>query len=191
MNLWFEHTREWELSFLDFIQDLRFPLLDKVMIFFSKIGDVGAVWIAIGLILLFIKGYRHVGIAALLALLIGTIITDMTLKDWIGRERPFTFVEGLELIIDPHNSKSFPSGHTTASFSAAFVLAYYLEKYRIPVLILAGLISFSRMYLYVHFPTDILAGILVGLMASFLAITIILQTQKLREQRQKLKIESK
>lgn len=172
----FERTLEWELNFLEKLQTIRHPILDWIMIFFTKLGDVGMIWIITSIVLLFFKKYRMVGVTSLLALIIGAILTDLILKGWIGRERPFTHLDSERikeiLIIKKPSSLSFPSGHTTSSFASGIVLAYYFRKYRIPFILLASLIAFSRMYLYVHFPTDILAGLIVGTLAAGLSLLI-------------------
>lgn len=172
----FERTHEWEINFLEGLQSIRNPILDWILVFFTRLGDVGIIWIIICVVLLLMRKYRKVGFIGLLALLIGAIITDLTLKGWIARERPFTYLseERLKevLIIQKLHSLSFPSGHTTSSFAVGLTLSYYLKQYRIPILLLASIIAFSRMYLYVHFPTDILAGIIVGSLSALLAILI-------------------
>lgn len=172
----FERIHDWEMGFLDQLQSIRHPILDGILIFFTKLGDVGIIWILISVILLFTKKYRKMGMAGLLALMFGGLLTNLFLKEWLARERPFNYLDELRLkevlIIKKPSEYSFPSGHTTASFATGIVLAYYFRKYRIPIISLAIIISFSRMYLYVHFLTDILGGVIVGTISAVLSLII-------------------
>lgn len=105
----------------------------------------------------------------LTALILDVLLCNMMLKPLVARMRPFTVNTGVELLINAPEDFSFPSGHTTASFAAAFALLFSKNKLWIPSVVLAVLIAFSRLYLYVHYPTDILAGILLGFIASIVA----------------------
>ena len=102
----------------------------------------------------------------------GLLITNLILKNAVQRIRPCDLNAAVELLIERPHDWSFPSGHTTSSFAAAAALLYANKKMGIPALILASLIAFSRLYLYVHFPTDILAGILIGVACALLVIYI-------------------
>lgn len=151
-----------DFSILDFIQNyMRNDLLD---FFFSRItvlGNSGLIWVIIGLFLLFQKKYRTIGIGMLLALLITYLINDHLVKSLVARPRPFTYCD-ITLLIPAPKGFSFPSGHSCSSFCAAVFLFCNNRKWGIPALVLAALIAFSRMYLYVHFPTDVLCGCLLG-----------------------------
>ncbi|GAA0180162.1 phosphatase PAP2 family protein [Clostridium sediminicola] len=160
-----------ELAVLDKIQDIMgTPFFDNIWLFFTHIGDYGLIWIAITVALLMYPKTRRVGIMCLIALLCGAIVTNGLLKNMVARARPYNYKDIALLIDEPHDY-SFPSGHTTASFAVAFVLLKERLKVNkvnmyIPILIIAILVAFSRMYLYVHFPSDILAAIVIAYFCS-------------------------
>lgn len=163
-----------ELSILDWIaQHCHTDWLDTVMPVISWLGNSGAVWILLGLgILVLSRRQRATGFQVLLALLLSLIICNLILKNGVGRIRPFALNDAVELLIPPPGDPSFPSGHTSASFAAAAVLLLTRWRGRWAALVLAGLIAFSRLYLYVHFPTDVLGGLVVGVLCGVLAVTI-------------------
>lgn len=161
---------DFEIQFLDQLQNMRTPFFDKFWVMITYLGDGGILLIICAVLLMFFKSTRKVGIMCLLALLIGAIITNGFLKNVLQRPRPFegTF---MQLLIDEPGDYSFPSGHTTAAFAMAFtVLKTKLSIKKIPLgligLFIASLIAFSRLYLYVHYPSDILVAILIGYIAS-------------------------
>ncbi len=172
----------WDYSILDFIRaNLTSPFMDKVMIFFTILGNNGIVWVILSAILLISPKTRYIGFIALVALLFSLIINDEVLKNIIHRNRPFVG-QVIEVIIKKPTSFSFPSGHTSASFSAAFVFGKFFKKpYAVLTYLLATLIAFSRMYLYVHYPSDIIGGILSGFICSFLAILLFNRYKKHQE----------
>ena len=171
-------TRVFDFPILDWIAEhLWCPFLDAIMPAITGLGNGGILWIALAILLLCIPKYRKTGAAMGLALLIGLIICNLWLKPWVGRLRPFDyalqcFQRTIPLLIAAPTDFSFPSGHTIASFEAATVLLLWNKKWGIPAFVLAGLIGFSRLYLYVHYPTDVLAamvlGIGIGILASYL-----------------------
>lgn len=143
--------------------------LDTVMPYVSGLGNLGAVWILITLMLLASKKYRSIGIMCIAALLLTTIIGEVILKHLIARPRPFVQYPSIHPLISEPSSFSFPSGHTGSSFAAAVVIARNLKKAALPALILAAAIAFSRLYVMVHYPSDILAGIILGTACAILA----------------------
>lgn len=154
------------MNILNFIQEyLRNPILDPIMVFLSAISDNGYFWILTGLMLFIFKKYRIISVKLASALVLGVMITNLTLKPWFERVRPCN-VESIKNMLETcPDTGSFPSGHTTAIFAGATVLYMINKKIGIGAYILAGLVGISRMYLYVHFPTDVLAGICVGVFA--------------------------
>ena len=122
-----------EFTLLDALQALRCPVLDALAVFFDQAGAHGEIWIA------------------------------FTAEPLFARPRPCDLrPEMLTLVARPHGW-SFPSGHTSSAFAAAFALWLQNRRLGVPALALAGFIGFTRMYLYVHFPTDILGGVALGL----------------------------
>ena len=155
-----------ELKILIFIRDIfSNPLLDNFFIFISSIGDFGFIWIALGVALLFTKKYRSTGFLMLGALLMSFLVTNLFLKNYIARIRPFD-VYNAGLIIKAPTDFSFPSGHTSASFAAAMTFFHFNRKIGKFLIVLAVLIGISRLYLFVHYPTDVIAGAIIGILIS-------------------------
>jgi undecaprenyl-diphosphatase len=148
---------------------LHSEIMDHLMPLLTSFGDRGAVWILLSLVLLLLPKERPKGVQILLALGLSFLLSNLLLKNLIGRTRPFDVVTGIELLIKAPLDYSFPSGHTSASFAAVTVLMMSRWKGRYFALGLAVLIAFSRLYLYVHYPTDVLAGVIVGVGAGYLA----------------------
>ncbi|CZQ86361.1 phosphatidic acid phosphatase type 2/haloperoxidase [Trichococcus palustris] len=158
-----------ELSFLNTLQNLHTPLLDQIMVFITTLGNGGMVWIALSIVLLVIPKYRIYGLTMLVALLISFIFGNVILKNIVARPRPSWVDPSVKLLIPNPSDYSFPSGHTFTSFASAGSLFLYNKKSGVAAIVLASLIGFSRMYLYVHYPSDVLAGALFGLAAAVAA----------------------
>lgn len=153
-----------EIQFLDWLQTLHTPFADKMMLAITHLGDMGIVWILLAVVLCLIPQTRRSGIIVAVALCMDVIVCNGILKNVFARTRPFDVNETVQLLIAAPRDFSFPSGHTGASFAAVAALYFAGEKRLWKVsAVLAVLIAFSRMYLYVHYPTDILGGVLVGL----------------------------
>lgn len=167
-------AENFDLSILDWIAaNLHNPFLDVLMPWITRLGDGGIFWIAIAVALLCIPKFRKVGLGMGFALLMGLLVCNVTLKPLIARIRPYDYQEEvfgkiIPLLIEKQHDFSFPSGHTLASFEAATVLALNSRKAGIPALILAAVIAFSRLYLYVHYPTDVLFAVVLGIAFGFL-----------------------
>lgn len=146
------------------------PILDKAMVIITSLGNEGAIWIVIAGFLIINKKYRKIGLMVLGALILSTILGEGILKHLVQRIRPSADIPAVNLLISKPLSYSFPSGHTTSSFAVAGVLAKYLKKYAFIFWGVASLVAFSRLYLYVHYPTDVLAGIILGLICSRITI---------------------
>ena len=127
----------------------------------------------ISFILLLIPKTRKVGIMSMLALGLSGLFVNCVIKNLVARPRPFTQIEGLTYLIKRPRDYSFPSGHTSASFAAAVVFLRKMPKrYGIPFMVLAVLIALARLYLGVHYPTDVLGGAIIGMLIAFLAMWI-------------------
>ena len=159
-------VQKFDNSILFFIKaNMHGHNMDKIMVVSTCLGDGGIIWIIISLILIINKKYRKIGFMALAALLLSTILGEGILKHVFQRIRP-SDIPAANLLITKPLSYSFPSGHTTTSFAVAGVLAKYLKNYALEFFTLASLIAFSRLYLYLHYPTDVLAGVVIGLICS-------------------------
>ena len=175
-----------DLPILDWIQNtLQCGFLDTVMPLITVLGDGGIFWIACAVLMLLLKKYRKAGFSAALALIFGLVICNMILKPTVARIRPYDYQEQLgiiiNLLIDKEHSLSFPSGHTIASFEAATAILLRHKKLGTAAMILAILIAFSRMYLYVHYPTDVIVSVFLGIGLAFLASWIVNQVSALIE----------
>ena len=156
-----------DLPILDWIQaNMQSGFMDKFMPFITVFGDAGIFWMICSALLMIFPKTRKTGLGMAFAMVIGLVVCNMTLKPLVARIRPYDLQAELgvtiQLLCGPQHDFSFPSGHTIASFEAAVVLLKNSKKMGIPAMILAVLISFSRMYLYVHYPTDVLASIILG-----------------------------
>lgn len=161
------------VSLLWIQETLRLPFLNPVMIFITSIGNYALVWIAISVSLVIPQKTRRIGIMSLVALLVSFLLNNLILKEVVGRIRPYEVISGLELLVNPATDLSFPSGHTGNSFAVAVVLFQKLpRKYGIPSLILASLIGISRLYIGIHYPTDVLAGAVIGTLIAILVVKL-------------------
>ena len=152
-------------------QHLRTDMLTPFMKIVTFLGNGGWFWILCAVVLLAVPKTRKTGYAAVLSLIFGVIVTNLLLKNIVARPRPFAEIEALIPLIAKPTDFSFPSGHTTASFAVALVMLRMLpKKIGIPAVVLAALVAFSRLYLGVHYPTDVLTGFVVALVGSSLAV---------------------
>lgn len=155
-------------------QHLRTDMLTPFMKIVTFLGNGGWFWILCAVVLLAIPKTRKTGYAAVFSLIFGAIVTNLLLKNIVARPRPFAEIEALIPLIAKPTDFSFPSGHTTASFAVTLVMLRMLpKKIGIPAVVLAALVAFSRLYLGVHYPTDVLVGFVVALVGSLLAVWIV------------------
>lgn len=173
------HGEEIQIMILDWIQ-----YMDTVILLFiqehmraevmhgfwravTSLGNVGWFWILTSLLLMVNKKTRRAGIAAFCSIVLGALITNLALKNLVDRTRPYEAVAAVIPLIPHPLDSSFPSGHTCASFAAALIYIRMLPKsVGIATVVLAALIAFSRLYLGVHYPSDVLGGFLVACVAS-------------------------
>lgn len=176
------YTFGWEFPFLNFIQEhMRSDFADSFFVFITSLGNRASVWLLIIIALLFFKKTRKYAIYTLICYFSIKILGDYILKPFFNRARPFQINESINLIINKPKSPSFPSGHSMQSFACATAIYLCNKKLGIPCLILAFLIAFSRLYLYVHFPTDVLGGIFIGASISIILYSILKKPLKLNQ----------
>ncbi|MDO4178343.1 MAG: phosphatase PAP2 family protein [Phascolarctobacterium sp.] len=160
---------EFEFVILNFIQEnLRSGFMDEFMIYSTYLGEYGLFWILVSVALLLYNPTKRFGILLSLALIIDFLLLNGFLKPFVHRLRPF-YIQPIDLLIKTPSGYSFPSGHAGACFTAAFTLFLAHFKYWYVAMLLAIIVGFSRIYLYVHFPSDILGGFFVGLFAGYTA----------------------
>ena len=171
LEMFRELLNSWAVSFdlpiLDWIQaNMRSGFMDFIMPWITILGDAGIFWMICAGVLAITKKYRRIGFGMAIAMVLGLLVCNVTLKPLVARIRPYDFQETLgvtiNLLIEKQHDFSFPSGHTIASFEACTVMLLGSKKLGIPATILAILIAFSRMYLYVHYPTDVIASVILG-----------------------------
>ncbi|HBM79313.1 MAG TPA: phosphatase PAP2 family protein [Clostridiaceae bacterium] len=147
-------------------------IFDMIMPHITFLGNGGLVWIIISAILLTRKRYRNVGLMCLCALIVSTVLGQVILKHLIKRPRPFISMPDVGLLIPEPLGYSFPSGHSTSAFAVSGIMYEKMRKYGIYAVILAVLIAFSRIYLFVHYPSDVILGIVIGLICSKIVLGI-------------------
>lgn len=168
-----------DLPILDWIAaHLHCTLLDRLMPLITALGNGGIFWILLSVVFMLIPRYRKAGFSMAVALLMGLLICNLTLKPLVARIRPYdyqlqNFGKSIPLLIATPHDYSFPSGHTIASFEAAVALLIRDRKLGIVAMVLAVLIAFSRLYLYVHYPTDVLASVALGTLLAFIGTAIV------------------
>lgn len=159
-----------DFAILNFLHEkLSCGFLDGVFLFFTRLGNAGIVWFLIAAVLLCTKKYRRGGIVMLCALAFGFLTGNLILKPLVARPRPCWINETVALLISVPHDYSFPSGHTLSSVICCTVLILVKRKFAVFALPLAFFIAFSRLYLYVHFPTDVLFGVIYGIVIGFAA----------------------
>ncbi len=186
MQAVFDSFLNFDLSVFQWIQSIQNEFFDALMVGITTLGNGGAIFIVLGLALLFTKKYRKAGLAVVVALLVMLLCNDLFLKEFFARPRPFNLLETdpqkyafwgknyiyPELISKP-TSFSFPSGHTASAFAAAVALLWHNRKLGIPITIFSALMGFSRIYVEVHYCTDVIAGVVSGTICAFIAVIIV------------------
>ena len=162
-----------DLPILDWIaENLHCAFLDTIMVPITYLGEAGILWILAALILLIIPKYRRTGLAMAISLIVGLVACNLVMKPLFARIRPYDyqwlhFAKDIPLLIPAQHDYSFPSGHTISSFEAATALLLGNKKIGTPAMIIACWIAFSRLYLYIHYPSDVLCSIVLGIVIGF------------------------
>ena len=165
----------WEFDLLYWFQSLHNPILDKIVVVITSLGNAGIFWILLTLVMLIVCKDKKVAWTSALALLFSLLVINIFLKNTVMRARPCWIDDTIPLLVKNPKDYSFPSGHSSASFASAVYIVQY-AKYRkqgIAAVILAALIAVSRMYVFVHFPTDVFVGTILGIIEAILAGIII------------------
>lgn len=162
-----------DFSILYAIQQMHSPLLDQLILALTTVmGHYGQIWLVVGVALCIPKKTRSCGVSVLISYVLVYLIGHLGLKDLIARARPCQIDQTVELLVKRPSSYSCPSTHTAWAFAAATAIFMYFKKPGIVVYIIAALIGFSRMYLFVHFPTDVLFGAVLGIVLAVLTVKV-------------------
>lgn len=151
--------------------------MDYVALAFEYVFKIGIIWILIGVLLMRTPKTRKFGATLIFAMLLEFVIV-YCLKFAVDRPRPFVTYE-IDALITAFSSTSFPSGHTAQLFCAATVIGIFRREYAIPMFVLAFTVAVSRMYLYAHYPTDVLAGAIIGIVAALVTIEYVMRSQRI------------
>ncbi len=169
--------QKWDESVVLWVREyISCPFLDVIMKWISFLGDNGIVWISITILFLFFaktqqKKWRTWGMILGSSLLVSSFITNIILKPFVARLRPYDVLL-LDIILPPLSDYSFPSGHTTVAFTGAVVLWHINHIFGVGAFLFAVMIAFSRIYLAVHYITDVLAGAMIGSLCAFVVIAV-------------------
>lgn len=153
-----------EFYILNFIRDyISNPFLDFLMPFISFLGSFGLIWIVLFTVLIITKKYRSLGRSLASNFIFNFIGCNLIIKPIVARIRPYELNQSINLLVSAPNDYSFPSGHTLFAFGAATIIFLYNKKIGSLMYLFALLMGFSRLYLYVHFPTDVAFGAFLGI----------------------------
>lgn len=172
-------ARFFDLPILEWIQaNLQCGFLDVLMPIITLFGEAGIFWIACSILLILLPKHRKAGLSMGFALIFGVVLCNMLLKPWVARIRPYDYQlqyygKEIALLVNGLHDYSFPSGHTIACFEACTALMLYDKKFGIPATVIAVLVSFSRLYLYVHYPTDVIVSVFLGITFGYLATALV------------------
>ena len=174
---------QFDLNILHSIHEgISCGFLDAV---FPKLTLLCYLFIGAALVFLFFRKFRQGGVAMCGAILLSLLVGNLLLKNLVARDRPcWIDPDFLQLLVSVPKDFSFPSAHTMISVSAAAALFHYSKALGIPALVIAALVGFSRLYLFVHFPTDVFAGAVIGVI---LAVVSCIVTDKIAAKIKKIK----
>lgn len=170
-----------EFDILYALQHLHNAVLDPIMVFITSLGNGGMLWLGLAIFFCFTKKYRTSGILMLLSIMVAGLVGNVALKNLVQRDRPCWIDPSIDLLVKNPKDYSFPSGHSFVSFATSTTLFLQHKKLGTPFVILAGLIAFSRLYMFVHFPTDVLFGVVAGILDAMLVTFIYHKVEQRRE----------
>lgn len=160
----------WELSVLEWFDSLHGSVLDPAMVGITYSATSGLIWFVLGFLMTCSRRWRRCGVSVIVSVIAAYVVVDLVLKPLVCRDRPFE-VSDFQLLIPTPDTWSFPSGHTASAFAGATAVLIHSRRWGCAAMIYATLVGISRMYLCVHWPTDVLAGALVGIAVAFLAVS--------------------
>ena len=180
MNAFFDSMLPFDLSVFEWVQSIQNPVLSAILVFITHLGEYGAVFLVLGAVLFCTKKFRKLGIAILGAIFIMEVGNNFVFKLIFARPRPFNLdmdwwnaVYQFPDLVSRPNSFSFPSGHAASAFAAAFTALWYNKKFGIPMTVFACVMAFSRVYVEVHYCTDVLFGVLAGLLYAVITVLLV------------------
>lgn len=165
--------KKWDNRVLSRIYNLHSPLLGKIMVIISTMGNKGAVWFGLGAPLVINSQSRITGIKFILSILLASFVGEIVIKRLVARMRPSMFIMDEKMLIKKPSTYSFPSGHTSSSVAGATILVIAYGIWAVPVVIFGILMGFSRLYLRVHYPSDVIAGAVLGVACGLVVNMII------------------
>ena len=164
---------DWELDLLHWFQSIHNSFLDWIVPKITMLGNGGWFWIVATLLLLILPFNRKMGVQATISLILTVIVCNVILKPWVMRCRPCWLEPEYLYLVSSPSDYSFPSGHSNASFAVATAIFTRNKKLGIPALVLAALIAVSRLYVFVHWPTDVIAGTVIGICGGIISYFIV------------------
>lgn len=162
-----------DFPILYFIQEnMVNPILNSIMLFFTHLGEFGIIWFLISIIMIFNKKYRRCGILMICSMALAFILGEICIKNVVCRVRPCYQDTTINMLIEKPKGYSFPSSHSSTSFAMMSASIYYNRKLGFALLPIALIICFSRLYLFVHFPSDVIGGALLGTLSAVIVLLI-------------------
>ncbi len=178
---------ELDASILLWIQEnMRTDLMTTIMKGITRLGDNGTLWIVLTVLFLVLNKTRRVGLTSAVALIITFLTVNLGIKNAVARTRPYEVIDGLINLVEKQHDFSFPSGHSAHAFAVGVVILIMMpKKFGVPIFIISILMAYSRLYIGVHYPSDVIAGALIGTIIAFLSIFIVNKLSQLWEKRNK------
>lgn len=178
-----------EAALLWIAEHLRTPALTALLSFYTQLGNSGLLFIALAVLLLFFRSTRKGGAAALTAMFFGLIVTNLTIKPLVSRLRPWIVMENFTALVAEPDPNSFPSGHSCSAFAFAVALCIMLPKrwMKVTALCMAAVMALSRLYVGVHFPSDVVVGSLIGALCGLAGAWAVKRVIRLYQERRAAK----
>lgn len=164
--MFISYIKKIDKKVINYVSFWQRPFLSKFLMPFTKLGSLGVIWLVLAIPMLINESSRKVGIKVVLMVLVTGLIGEVFIKHVAKRKRPSKYIEEEDMLIRKPITYSFPSGHTSSSVASAVVISFSYRFLAVPVCILAFLVSFSRLYFKVHYPSDIIAGAILGVLCA-------------------------